>query len=303
MSNQSDRVPRDLPTLPDDLNRTGPKPRPRGNMYERAERRYYEELAAMEAAAAAGAPADPAPPPALDPFPTEQAITPAVAVVPIEEGSRGAADVITEELPSEEAVAPADHLPVASKVVPLEPAKTVDAIAIARAVTSPRALRPLVVMATILLVGAVAATFAIRTALQPAEDDAAPIAARETTATATAPAPAPAPAPVARAAAVNTPAAAAAATPKVRDVARPTEAAPAPPVATAGQIRITSNPAGARVTVNGIGWGQTPLTIRALPFGTKTVRLTRDGYVSMERSVSLSGRDPAATLNVTMQKR
>lgn len=294
MSNQSDRVPGDLPTIPDDLNRTGPKPRPRGNMYERAERRYYEELAAMEAAAATVAPADLAPPPALDPFPTEQAITPAVPVAPIEERSRVAADVITEELPSEEAVAPADDLPAAPKVVPLEPAKPVDAMAIAHAVTSPRALWPLVVIATILLVGAVAATFAIRTALQPAEDDAAPIAAKETTA--------PAPAPVAQAAAVNTPAAAAA-TPPVRDVARPTEEAPARPVATAGQIRITSNPAGARVTVNGIGWGQTPLTIRALPFGAKTVRLTRDGYVSTERSVSLSGRDPAATLNVTMRKR
>jgi len=37
------------------------------------------------------------------------------------------------------------------------------------------------------------------------------------------------------------------------------------------------------VTVNGIGWGQTPVTIRYLPFGKKLIRATKPGYVSGQR--------------------
>ena len=44
---------------------------------------------------------------------------------------------------------------------------------------------------------------------------------------------------------------------------------------------------GARVTINGIGWGQTPVTVKNLPLGTKTVRLTSDGYASQQRTVEL----------------
>jgi hypothetical protein len=56
-----------------------------------------------------------------------------------------------------------------------------------------------------------------------------------------------------------------------------------------GQLRITSSPNGARVTINGIGWGQTPVTVRNLPLGTKTLRLTSDGYTSQQRTVELGG--------------
>lgn len=77
------------------------------------------------------------------------------------------------------------------------------------------------------------------------------------------------------------------------------------PVHTAseGQLRITSTPPGARVTVNGVGWGQTPLTVGHLPLGTKTVRLTYDGYASQERVVELSGNDGSAALSVALQRR
>lgn len=55
--------------------------------------------------------------------------------------------------------------------------------------------------------------------------------------------------------------------------------------ATEGELRITSDPAGAQVTVNSIGWGVTPLTIRYMPFGKKVIRATKPGYVGTERSL------------------
>lgn len=54
------------------------------------------------------------------------------------------------------------------------------------------------------------------------------------------------------------------------------------------QLNITSRPEGARVTVDGIGWGVTPVTIRHLPEGSKRVRVTNDGYAAVERVVHVS---------------
>jgi len=53
--------------------------------------------------------------------------------------------------------------------------------------------------------------------------------------------------------------------------------------ATEGELRITSEPSGALVTVNGVGWGPTPVTIRYMPFGKKLIRLTKPGYASAQR--------------------
>jgi cytoskeletal protein RodZ len=75
------------------------------------------------------------------------------------------------------------------------------------------------------------------------------------------------------------------------------------PDVTEGQIVVTSEPAGARVTINGVGWGETPLTVRFLPLGTKRVRLTMQGYVSQERVVSIGPERPNARLNVELQPR
>jgi len=69
-----------------------------------------------------------------------------------------------------------------------------------------------------------------------------------------------------------------------------------------GQLRITSNPNGARVTINGIGWGQTPVTVRNLPLGTKTVRLTSDGYTSQQRTVQLSAGGAFAAVHVALRR-
>jgi cytoskeletal protein RodZ len=53
--------------------------------------------------------------------------------------------------------------------------------------------------------------------------------------------------------------------------------------ATEGELRITSEPAGAQITVNGISWGVTPVTIPYMPFGKKEIRATKPGYVSAQR--------------------
>jgi cytoskeletal protein RodZ len=55
--------------------------------------------------------------------------------------------------------------------------------------------------------------------------------------------------------------------------------------ATEGELRITSEPTGALVTVNGVGWGPTPVTIRYMPFGKKLIRVTKPGYASAQRGV------------------
>ena len=54
--------------------------------------------------------------------------------------------------------------------------------------------------------------------------------------------------------------------------------------ATEGELRITSEPSGALVTVNGVGWGPTPVTIRYMPFGRKLIRVTKPGYASGQRA-------------------
>jgi len=88
-----------------------------------------------------------------------------------------------------------------------------------------------------------------------------------------------------------------AATESVRANAGAAERVPEPPVVqtatggaadgdtTEGELQITSEPAGAQVTVNGIGWGVTPLTIRYMPFGKKLIRATKPGYVGAQRSL------------------
>jgi cytoskeletal protein RodZ len=59
------------------------------------------------------------------------------------------------------------------------------------------------------------------------------------------------------------------------------------PARTVTQLVITSKPAGARVTVDGIGWGPTPVTIRHLPEGVKRIRVTYDRYAGAERLVEV----------------
>lgn len=87
-----------------------------------------------------------------------------------------------------------------------------------------------------------------------------------------------------------------AATPTPQSVSPPSPASPLPLAATAStgtvdaanSLLVTSDPPGARVTVDGIGWGTTPATIRLLTPGEKTIRVIKDGYASEERSVRIT---------------
>jgi cytoskeletal protein RodZ len=65
------------------------------------------------------------------------------------------------------------------------------------------------------------------------------------------------------------------------------------------ELTVTSSPAGARVLVDGLGYGRTPITIRHLNPGERRVRVVLDGYVSAERSVRLNG-SRASTLKLTL---
>jgi hypothetical protein len=73
-----------------------------------------------------------------------------------------------------------------------------------------------------------------------------------------------------------------------------------PHAAADGRLVITTTPAGAIVTVDGVGWGATPVTIRYLPGGMKRVRITKDGYATQERAVRIDG---ATTLRIALSPR
>ena len=85
----------------------------------------------------------------------------------------------------------------------------------------------------------------------------------------------------------------------------PPQTAPSnePPAGFEGSMRITSEPAGAHVTVNGIRWGQTPVTIRYLAPGEKRVRVSKDGYTSAERRLQLTPDNPTQAVRVILVAR
>jgi len=105
------------------------------------------------------------------------------------------------------------------------------------------------------------------------------------------------------AAATNTAAPTAAAPTAPPTTLSPPVAAPMLPVAApaatstadaAISLIVTSDPAGARVTVDGIGRGMTPVTIRFLTPGERTIRVIKDGYASEERSVRITDGRPTS---------
>jgi cytoskeleton protein RodZ len=65
-------------------------------------------------------------------------------------------------------------------------------------------------------------------------------------------------------------------------------------------MRIISEPAGALVTVNGIRWGQTPVTVRHLDPGENRVRISKDGYTSTEKRLQLTPDNPTQTVRVRL---
>ena len=68
-----------------------------------------------------------------------------------------------------------------------------------------------------------------------------------------------------------------------------------------GELIVTTEPPGGRVTVDGIGWGTTPVTIRNLPPGPKHVRVTKDGYGVEERVVQFAPNRSTITLQIPLR--
>jgi hypothetical protein len=96
------------------------------------------------------------------------------------------------------------------------------------------------------------------------------------------------------------------ATRRVPDGARELDAATAAAISpsasgTEAHLVVTSNPSGARVTVDGVGWGSTPVTIRHLPPGTKQIRLSKDGFLTAARTVELTGDRTTHSVRLVLQ--
>jgi transcriptional regulator with XRE-family HTH domain len=68
-----------------------------------------------------------------------------------------------------------------------------------------------------------------------------------------------------------------------------------------GELVVTTEPPGGRVTVDGIGWGDSPVTIRSLSLGARRVRVTKDGYASEDRVVRLTKETPSFTLLIPLR--
>ncbi len=81
------------------------------------------------------------------------------------------------------------------------------------------------------------------------------------------------------------------------------QAGPPPgPTMPTGRLELRSTPAGAQAAVNGEPRGTTPLTLREMPLGSYTIRLTRDGYAAQERQVRLTPSRPNVSLSARLQR-
>jgi PEGA domain len=70
----------------------------------------------------------------------------------------------------------------------------------------------------------------------------------------------------------------------------------------ASGLLVITEPEGARVTINGVGWGTTPVAIPFLPSGSKRVRVTKPGYESEERLVDSGSAHSGATLRIELRE-
>jgi len=75
---------------------------------------------------------------------------------------------------------------------------------------------------------------------------------------------------------------------------------PAAAAATDIALTITTDPPGARIVVDGIGRGTTPLTVHNLTGGARRVRVIKDGFLSQERVVRVGAGSQPTTLHVAL---
>ena len=66
------------------------------------------------------------------------------------------------------------------------------------------------------------------------------------------------------------------------------------------ELEIVTDPADARVTIDGVGWGATPVTIRYLPPGTKQLPVTRDGYAAEVRLIRILPDQPRTSVRIEL---
>jgi serine/threonine-protein kinase len=67
-----------------------------------------------------------------------------------------------------------------------------------------------------------------------------------------------------------------------------------------GRLLVRSRPAGARVAVDGRDYGVTPAAVRDLARGAHRVKITRDGFVPLERRVVISTSKPVQSMTVAL---
>jgi serine/threonine-protein kinase len=96
---------------------------------------------------------------------------------------------------------------------------------------------------------------------------------------------------------------AAASAPAAATVPAPLAPPPAAEVATSGTLRVVSEPAGARVLVDGRTRGRSPLELADLSFGSYEVRVEQAGYETERRHVEFNAGAPTAELRLTLKQR
>lgn len=72
--------------------------------------------------------------------------------------------------------------------------------------------------------------------------------------------------------------------------------------ASPGRMLVRSTPAGAEVVVDGRPRGVTPLALRDLAYGTYAIRVTRAGYVTETRRITVSSSRPAASVTISLRQ-
>jgi hypothetical protein len=77
-------------------------------------------------------------------------------------------------------------------------------------------------------------------------------------------------------------------------------ARPAAPAAIVGSLLVRSTPLGARVFVDGREYGRTPVTVGNLARGEHRVRVTRDGFATDERRVTITPAQRAHSITVRL---
>ena len=77
-------------------------------------------------------------------------------------------------------------------------------------------------------------------------------------------------------------------------------ASPAAPASKIGRLLVRSTPPGADVEVDGVSRGVTPLALRDLDLGSRQITVSRRGYVSEERRITLTKARPSRSVEVRL---